>query len=147
MLFVSVAPIAAKERLQSDNRVVLIKASPGCANREEFEAMIDLAQRRDAVGFAEYMASHNCPVLQAGTAAVYEDQAFSGRAMCVRRPGDTGCFWIPSAAVAMIAAIVAIALSVAVLVGITFRYTGRSDPSQDLAARMSSPIGRQPSEL
>jgi hypothetical protein len=99
MLFVSVAPIAAKERLQSDNRVVLIKASPGCANREEFEAMIDLAQRRDAVGFAEYMASHNCPVLQAGTAAVYEDQAFSGRAMCIRRPGDTGCFWIPSTAV------------------------------------------------
>jgi hypothetical protein len=48
---------------------------------------------------------------------------------------------------AMIAAIVAIALSVAVLVGITFRYTGRSDPSQDLAARMSLPIGRQPSEL
>ena len=87
MLFVSVAPIAAKERLQSDNRVVLIKASPGCANR------------RDAVGFAEYMASHNCPVLQAGTAAVYEDLAFSGRAMCVRRPGDTGCFWIPSAEV------------------------------------------------
>jgi hypothetical protein len=99
ILLVSVAPIAAKEQLQSDNRVVLIVASPGCASRKEFDAMIDLAQRRDAVGFAAYMASHNCPVLQAGTAAVYEDMAFSGRAMCVRRPGDTNCFWIPSAAV------------------------------------------------
>lgn len=99
MLFVSVVPIAAKEHLQSDNHVLLIKTSPGCASRSDFEAMIDLAQRRDAVGFAEYMANHNCPVLQAGTAAVYEDLAFSGRAMCVRRPGDTSCFWIPSAAV------------------------------------------------
>jgi hypothetical protein len=100
MLFVSVAPVTAKEQLQADdNRVVLIKAIPGCANREEFEAMIDLAQRHDAVGFAVYMARHNCPVLQSGTAAVDEDLAFSGRAMCVRRPGDTSCFWIPSAAV------------------------------------------------
>jgi hypothetical protein len=45
------------------------------------------------------MASHHCPVLQPGTAAVYDDLAHSGRAMCVRRPGDTNCFWIPSAAV------------------------------------------------
>lgn len=95
----SAAPVTAKEQLQSDNRVVLIKAIPGCANREEFEAMIDLAQRRDAAGFAAYMANHNCPVLQAGTAAVYEDLAYSGRAMCVRRLGDASCFWIPSAAV------------------------------------------------
>jgi hypothetical protein len=99
MLFLSVAPVAAKEQFPSDNRVVLIKAIPGCANREEFDAMIDLAQRRDEAGFTAYTASHNCPVLQAGTAAVYEDLAFSGRAMCVRRPGDTSCFWIPSAAV------------------------------------------------
>jgi hypothetical protein len=47
----------------------------------------------------------------------------------------------------MMAAIVAILLSVAVIFGITYRYTGRSEPSQDLATRMSSPVGRQPSEL
>ena len=99
MLVTFASPLAAKEQIQSDDRVVLIKAIPGCANREEFEAMIDLAQHRDEAGFAAYMASHNCPMLQAGTAAVYEDLAFSGRAMCVRRPGDTSCFWIPSAAV------------------------------------------------
>jgi hypothetical protein len=56
----------------------------------------------------------------------------------VRRPGRD---------YAMIAAIVAIFLSVAVLFGIAYRYTGRSEPSQDLATRISSPIGRQPSEL
>ena len=56
----------------------------------------------------------------------------------VRRPGRD---------YAMMAAIVAIFLSVAVLLGITYRYMGRSEPSQDLATRMSSPIGRQPSEL
>jgi hypothetical protein len=95
----SVTSVPAKEQLQSNNHVVLIKAIPGCANREEFDAMVDLAQRRDAAGFAAYMASHNCPVLQPGTAAVDEDLALSGRAMCVRRPGDTSCFWIPSAAV------------------------------------------------
>jgi hypothetical protein len=98
-LFALAMPVAAKEQVQSDNHVLLIKASPGCANREEFEAMIDLAQRRDAAGFANYVASHHCPVLQPGTAAVYDDLAYSGRAMCVRRPGDTNCFWIPSAAV------------------------------------------------
>ena len=91
-------PVAAKEQIQPDNRVLLIKASPACANREEFEALIDLAHRGDAAGFANYMATHHCPVLQPGTAAVYDDQAYSGRAMCVRRPGDTNCFWIPSAA-------------------------------------------------
>jgi hypothetical protein len=48
---------------------------------------------------------------------------------------------------AMMAAFVAIFLSVAVLLGITYRYMGRSEPSQDLATRISSPIGRQPSEL
>ena len=48
---------------------------------------------------------------------------------------------------AMMAAIVAIFLSVAVMFGIAYRYTGRSEPSQDLATRMSSPLGRQPSEL
>jgi hypothetical protein len=59
MLFVSVAPVTAKERLQSDNRVVL--AIPGCAKREEFEAMIDLAQRRDTVGFAEVHGEPQLP--------------------------------------------------------------------------------------
>jgi hypothetical protein len=48
---------------------------------------------------------------------------------------------------ALMAAIVAIFLSVAVLFGIAYRYTGRSEPSHDLATRMTSPIGRQPSEL
>ena len=48
---------------------------------------------------------------------------------------------------AMIAAIIAIILSVTVIFGITYRYTGRSEPSQDLATRMSSPIGQQPAEL
>jgi hypothetical protein len=93
------APLAAKESLQADHRIVLTKTSPGCAKREEFDALIDLAQRRDAVGFAKYMASHNCPVLHAGTAAIYEDRAYSGRAMCVRRQGDSDCLWIPTAAV------------------------------------------------
>jgi hypothetical protein len=46
-----------------------------------------------------------------------------------------------------ILAILAMLLSVAVLVGIAYRYAGRSDPSDDLAARMSVPIGQQPSEL
>jgi len=47
------------------------------------------------------------------------------------------------------AAILAILLSVAVLVGITYRYAGRSEPSDDLAARTSAPpLGQQlPSEL
>ena len=98
VLLALASPAAANEP-QTPSHVVLIKAIPGCANREEFEAMIDLAQRRDPVGFAAYMASHNCPVLQPGTAVVYEDRAYSGRAVCVRRPGDTSCFWIPSAAV------------------------------------------------
>ena len=54
----------------------------------------------------------------------------------------------PSRDYAMIAAITAILLSVAVLVGIVHRYAGRSDDSgNDLAARMSWPIGRQPAEL
>jgi hypothetical protein len=48
---------------------------------------------------------------------------------------------------AMIAAIVAIFLSVAVMFGIAYSYTGRFEPTQDLATRMSSPIGKQPSEL
>ena len=48
---------------------------------------------------------------------------------------------------AMIAAFAAILLSIAVLAGITLRYMGRSDPGNDLAARMSWPIGLQPSEL
>jgi hypothetical protein len=61
-----------------------------------------------------------------------------GKTVGVRRPGRD---------YAMIAAIGAIFLSVAVLLGITYRYVGRPEPSQDLAARMSSPIGRQPSEL
>jgi hypothetical protein len=47
-----------------------------------------------------------------------------------------------------VAAIVAILLSVAVLVGITYRYAGRSDPTDDLAARMGAPIDQKlPSEL
>jgi hypothetical protein len=49
---------------------------------------------------------------------------------------------------AMMAALAAILLSVAVLVGIACRYANRSDPGNDLAARMSAPIGKQlPSEL
>ena len=48
---------------------------------------------------------------------------------------------------AIIAAFAAILLSIAVLAGITLRYAGRSDPGNDLAARMSWPIGRQPAEL
>ena len=48
---------------------------------------------------------------------------------------------------ALMAAIVAIFVSVAVLFGIAYRYTGRSEPSHDLATRMTSPMGRQPSEL
>jgi membrane protein implicated in regulation of membrane protease activity len=47
-----------------------------------------------------------------------------------------------------LAAVVAIIVSVAVLVGITYRYAGRSDPSDDLAARMSQTVGQKlPSEL
>jgi hypothetical protein len=98
ILLALAAPLAAKQQLQMAHRVVLTKASPGCAKREEFDTMIDFAQQRDAVGFAKYMASHNCPVLQAGTTAVYEDGAYSGRAMCIRPLGASDCFWIPSAA-------------------------------------------------
>jgi hypothetical protein len=61
-----------------------------------------------------------------------------GKTAGVRRPGRD---------YAMLAAVVAIFLSVAVLFGIAYRYTARSEPCQDLATRMSSPIGRQPSEL
>jgi hypothetical protein len=46
-----------------------------------------------------------------------------------------------------IAAIAAIILSVAVLMGIAYRYAGRLPPINDLAARMSSTTGRQPSDL
>ena len=92
------APLAAKEPPQTGERVLLTKASPGCAKREEFDRLVDIAQGHDAAAFADYMANHNCPVLQAGTIAIREDSAFSGRAMCVRRPGDADCFWIPSAA-------------------------------------------------
>jgi hypothetical protein len=48
-----------------------------------------------------------------------------------------------------VSAIIAILLSVAVLVGITYRYATRSEPSDDLATRMSAPIGLRhlPSEL
>ncbi len=49
----------------------------------------------------------------------------------------------------IISAIIAIVLSVAVLLGITYRYATRSEPRDDLAARMSAPIGQHvlPSEL
>ena len=54
----------------------------------------------------------------------------------------------PTRDYATIFSIVAILLSVVVLVGITYQYAGRSDPSDDLAARMSAPIGQKlPSEL
>jgi hypothetical protein len=99
VLFTLAAPVAAKEPIHIGHDVVLTKASPACAKRSEFDALVELAERRDAAGFADYMASHDCPVLNAGTAALYEDQAFSGRAMCIRRPGDSNCFWIPAAAV------------------------------------------------
>ena len=42
---------------------------------------------------------------------------------------------------AMIAAVVAIFLSVAVMFGIAYRYIGRSEPGQDLARRLTSPMG------
>jgi hypothetical protein len=89
---------AAKEPLRKDDRVVLIKASPGCTNRQEFDRLVDLAQSRNAVRFAEYMASHNCSVLRVGTTASSEDWAFSGRAMCIRPLGAADCLWIPGAA-------------------------------------------------
>jgi hypothetical protein len=63
----------------------------------------------------------------------------SAKTARVRRPGRD----YPT-----IAAIVAILLSVAVLVGIAYRYAGRSDPTDDLAGRMSAPIDQKlPSEL
>jgi hypothetical protein len=65
----------------------------------QLAARIELAQQRDATEFGKYMESHNCPVLQAGTAVLHGDLAFAGRAICVCRPGDSSCFWIPSAAV------------------------------------------------
>ncbi len=99
LLLTSAAPVAATEPIHIDHRVVLTKPSPACAKRSEFDALIELAQRRDAARFGDYMASHDCPVLNPGTAALYEEQALSGRAMCIRRPGDTNCFWIPTAAV------------------------------------------------
>ena len=61
-----------------------------------------------------------------------------GKTEGVKRPGRD---------YAMLAAVVAIFLSVAVMFGIAYRYTGRFEPSQDLATRLSSPLGRQPSEL
>jgi hypothetical protein len=48
---------------------------------------------------------------------------------------------------AMMAAIVAIILSVAVILGISYRYAGRSEPNHDVATRMNSPFARQPAEL
>jgi hypothetical protein len=97
VLLTLVAPLSAKGQLQTE-RVVLTKASPGCAKIEEFDRLVEIAQRRDAIAFTQYMASHNCPVLQAGTIAIREDWAFSGRAICIRRSGDADCLWIPSAA-------------------------------------------------
>jgi hypothetical protein len=49
----------------------------------------------------------------------------------------------------IISAIIAIILSVAVLLGITYRYATRSEPRDDLAARMGVPIDQRllPSEL
>ena len=41
----------------------------------------------------------------------------------------------------IISAIIAIVVSVAVLLGITYRYATRSEPRDDLAMRMSAPIG------
>jgi hypothetical protein len=48
-----------------------------------------------------------------------------------------------------ISAIFAILVSVAVLVGITYRYALRSDPADDLASRLNAPVGLppHPSEL
>lgn len=49
----------------------------------------------------------------------------------------------------IISAIIAIMLSVAVLLGITYRYATRPEPRDDLAARISAPIDQRllPSEL
>ena len=98
VLLALAGPLPAKEPLQAGERVVLTKGSPGCAKREEFDRLVDIAQRHDAVAFTQYRANHKCPVLQAGTIAIREDWAYSGRAMCIRRPGESDCLWIPSAA-------------------------------------------------
>jgi hypothetical protein len=92
------APCAASEPPQIHDHVVLTKASPGCVRREEFDRLVELATQHDERGFKHYMVGHKCPVLKVGTAAIYQDQAFSGRAMCIRPLGRTDCFWIPSAA-------------------------------------------------
>jgi hypothetical protein len=45
-------PLLAREPVDAGEGVVLTKASPACAKREDFDRLIELAQRRDAVGFA-----------------------------------------------------------------------------------------------
>jgi hypothetical protein len=66
-------PLAAQDQLKLEDRVVLTKASPGCVRREEFDTLIEIAQQRDEVAFAQYMRSHKCPVLEIGTIGIYED--------------------------------------------------------------------------
>ena len=91
-------PLVAQEPPRLEDRVVLIKASPGCVRREEFDRLVDIAQQHKEAAFAQYMRSHKCPVLEAGTTGIYEDWGFRGRAMCIRPAGQTNCLWIPSAA-------------------------------------------------
>ena len=87
-------PLVAQEPPRLEDRVVLIKASPGCVRREEFDRLVDIAQQHKEAAFAQYMRSHKCPVLEACTTGIYKDWGFQGRAMCIR----PDCLWIPSAA-------------------------------------------------
>ncbi len=81
---------------------MLIKASPGCVRREEFDRLVDIAQQHKQqhkeAAFAQYKRSHKCSVLEAGATGIYKDWGFQGRAMCIRPAGQTDCLWIPSAA-------------------------------------------------
>jgi hypothetical protein len=92
------SPSLAGEPLRLEDRVVLIKASPGCVNREEFDRLVDIAQQHEEAAFVHYVRSHKCPVLEAGTTGIYKDGGFRGRAMCIRPAGESECLWIPSAA-------------------------------------------------
>ena len=87
-------PLVAQEPPRLEDRVVLIKASPGCVRRVEFDRLVDIAQQHKEAAFAQYMRSHKCPVLEACTTGIYKDWGFQGRAMCIR----PDCLWIPSAA-------------------------------------------------
>ncbi len=63
------SPPLAGEPPKLEHRVVLIKASPGCVNREEFDRLVNIAQ--------QHMTSHKCPVLEL---------ALPGAAQCASVP-------------------------------------------------------------